>query len=789
MATRAGKGPAPVALRSAKRWSAMCRTLVIDSYSTGRRAVASSLCGGLLRWILALTMMVASPLAPGQAGLTVSPPNGTFSGVGGTLDFAVNAPAGTPWTATSNADWLTVVSGGSGTGPGTIRVTAETNETNLSRDARLSVGGFTVFLVQDPLFAVIRFLPDAITVPATGAQRSITVVVEPPNLAWQATTNVDWLTVITGRDVGSGQVNFVAAANTTNFDRVGEIQVLGRALTVTQPGSSASFTIAPASATVLFNGGGGQIAVTTQPEDTKWGAFALNPWISVLGNSFTGNAVVTYTVEQNPLGQPRQGGIRIADKLFTITQDANPDPLDPIDPTVPTSTFRLSSGVVRFSAIEGSTTEVSQSLGILSTDENVSFAVEVEGAPWLRARRTTGTTPDNIVFSADPTGLQEGRYFGTIRLRSTSNTAVLEIPAQLQVNPPPGTPPRPALRPSGLFFSRIVGQPVPESRSVRVGSDGQNLTVTLSTSLPVPWLQIASASDFSGTRVIAVIRNVNMLPGLYETEIIASSPNNLFTTVRIPVSYRVQMAPMGKPFISSAGIVHAASFEEGIATNTWISIFGTDLAKTTRTWSAADFQAGALPLSLDGVEVAVGGVKAAIAYVSPTQLNILAPKTDATGRKEIVVTVDGVPSDSGVVYFTDVLPAFFTFGPMSGKYAAALHLDAAPVGPADLFATGTPARPAKPGAVIQVFGSGFGLTNPPADPTRLLSSPASLIDFGDLQIRIGGQVATVGFAGLSGTGLNQFNVTVPTLAAGDHEIVATIGGLTTRTGVFIHVQP
>ncbi|MCU0228167.1 MAG: hypothetical protein MUF01_11055, partial [Bryobacterales bacterium] len=261
------------------------------------------------------------------------------------------------------------------------------------------------------------------------------------------------------------------------------------------------------------------------------------------------------------------------------------------------------------------------------------------------------------------------------------------------------------------------------------------------------------------------------------------------STLRIPVSYRVQMAPMGKPSISSAGIVHAASFEEGIASNTWISIFGTDLAKSTRTWGAADFTAGALPLILDGVEVTIGGAKAAIAFVSPSQINILAPNTNATGRKEIVVTVDGVPSDSGVVYFTDTLPAFFTFGPMNGKYAAALHLDAAPVGPAALFATGTPARPAKPGEVIQVFGSGFGLTNPPADPTRLLTTPASLIDFADLRIRVGGQLATVGFAGLSATGLNQFNVTVPTLPEGDHEIVATLGGITTRTGVFIHVKP
>lgn len=768
----------------------MCRNQMIDSLAVCWRSEAPVNMSGLLRWTLALLLLVALPATiHAQAGLTVFPPNGTFSGVGGTLDFQVTAPAGTAWTAVSSEGWLTVVAGSSGSGSGTVRLSAETNETNLSRTARLTVGTFVVYLVQDPLFAVIRFLPDAIAVPASGAQRSITVIVEPPNLAWQANSNVDWITVITGRDVGAGQVNFVVAANSSPATRVGEITVVGRSLTVTQTGSLASFTLSPAAANQPFSGGSGQVTVTAQPEDARWGAFSLSPWIRVSGNQFTGSGVVSYTADANPLGDIRQGSIRIADKLFTITQAANPDPATPTDPTAPSTTFRLSSGVVNLTSVVGSTLEISQSLGILSTGDNLNFTVEVEGAPWLRARRTSGVTPDNIIFTANPTGLAVGTYFGTIRLRSTSNTAVVELPARLRINLEPGTAPQPDFRPGGLFFSRVVGQPIPEPRAVQVGSAGQSLSTTLTLSVPVPWLQIASTSDPSGTRVIAVIRNVNMLPGLYETDILVSSPNNLFSSFRIPVSYRVQLAPMSKPSISSAGIVHAASFEEGIAGNTWISIFGTDLAKSTRTWTSADFSGGNLPLSLDGVEVTVGGVKAAISYVSPSQLNILAPAATSLGRKEIVVTVDGVSSESAVGYYSEVLPAFFTFGPMSGKYAAALHLDSAPVGPADLFASGTPARPAKPGEVIQVFGSGFGLTNPPADPTKLLTTPATLIDFLGLEIQVGGKVATVGFAGLSGTGLNQFNITVPALAAGDHEIVARIGNATTRTGVFLRVQP
>jgi uncharacterized protein (TIGR03437 family) len=57
-----------------------------------------------------------------------------------------------------------------------------------------------------------------------------------------------------------------------------------------------------------------------------------------------------------------------------------------------------------------------------------------------------------------------------------------------------------------------------------------------------------------------------------------------------------------------------------------------------------------------------------------------------------------------------------------------------------------------------------------------------------VQITIGGQSASVAYAGLTGSGLYQFNVTVPSLADGDAAVVATIGGVATHTGVSITVQ-
>jgi uncharacterized protein (TIGR03437 family) len=57
-----------------------------------------------------------------------------------------------------------------------------------------------------------------------------------------------------------------------------------------------------------------------------------------------------------------------------------------------------------------------------------------------------------------------------------------------------------------------------------------------------------------------------------------------------------------------------------------------------------------------------------------------------------------------------------------------------------------------------------------------------------VQMTIGGVAVTPSFAGLSASGLYQFNVTVPaSLPNGDAAVVATIGGVSSQTGLAITV--
>lgn len=737
-----------------------------------------------LALLTALFTVLAAIQATAQTDFTISPGNGTFTGVGGTITVSVSAPTGTAWSSSSNAPWLQAV--GSGNGPGAVQLQAESNDTNAVRTAQVTIGPAVFYAVQEPLFAVIQFLPEQITVQAAGGLRTITVLVQPANLRWQATSNAPWLTVITPPDVGSGTVSIAVATNTTSSQRSGTISILGKSLTVVQAaGTPATFGLAPAGVTIAKEGGAGTVNVTVNPQTANWTATSGAPWITVSPIQFTGNGIVNYAVEANPLTTSREGVIRLGSAIFTVTQAGNPDG----GTGTPGVTFSLSSGIVQFTVAEGSTTEISQSLAIGSTGEPLNFSIDVLDAPWLRARKTSGTTPTNVLFTANPTGLTRGTLVGTIRIRSTSNNAVVELPARIRVRPPAGTPEAVPVSPRSLYFSRISGQSLPPAQTVTLGRPGESLSATLSIPASAPWLQAVALSGTEGTTINVSLRNLNFLPGLYETAITVSSPANQFQSFQIPVAYRVQLAPTGAPYISSGGIVNGASFEQGAAINTWLSIFGTNLATTTRQWRTGDFVGGLLPTRLDGVEVTIGGKKAAIAYVSPGQLNVLPQAGIPMGGADVVVSVNGTLSEAARIYLTPTLPALFTFGPMGGKYAAALHLDNSPVGPIGLFTAAPLSTPAKPGEIIQVFATGFGATNPPVDPSRLFQGAASLVDKDLLKITIGGIPATVGFAGLSATGLNQFNVTVPSLAAGDHEILAELDGVFTRTGVFISVKP
>jgi uncharacterized protein (TIGR03437 family) len=229
-----------------------------------------------------------------------------------------------------------------------------------------------------------------------------------------------------------------------------------------------------------------------------------------------------------------------------------------------------------------------------------------------------------------------------------------------------------------------------------------------------------------------------------------------------------------------AKLVNGATFQTPLAPGAWLTIEGTNLAATIRPWNGADFVNGATPTHLDGVSVTIGGHPAAVSYVNPNQVNILAPPEVTLGASVPLVVSTPQGSATANVNIQAIAPGFFA----AGQYAVAQHGNYSLVGKAGLYPGSTPA---KSGETILLYGTGFGPAAPPPSALQSVSQPAPMVTTPSFQI--GGKPAQVAFAGLISLGLYQFNVTVPAgLPNGDALIVATDTGNPTQGGLYLTIQ-
>ena len=239
-------------------------------------------------------------------------------------------------------------------------------------------------------------------------------------------------------------------------------------------------------------------------------------------------------------------------------------------------------------------------------------------------------------------------------------------------------------------------------------------------------------------------------------------------------------------------VVNGASFQPGIEAGSWSTIFGTNLSDTTRIWNTStEIINGKLPTSLDGVSVMVNNKPAAIYFISSGQINFQSPDDASLGPVSVTVTNANGTSPAAIAQLQRDAPGFFMFDPQARKYVAALVANsdgsATFLGPPSLFGSSVTTRPAKPGEVLELYGTGFGPTNPAVPSGQVFVGAAP--DTDKVTVTIGGISAMVQFAGITGAGLYQLNVAVPsTLTPGDQKIVATVNSLRTPDGAYVTIS-
>jgi uncharacterized protein (TIGR03437 family) len=237
------------------------------------------------------------------------------------------------------------------------------------------------------------------------------------------------------------------------------------------------------------------------------------------------------------------------------------------------------------------------------------------------------------------------------------------------------------------------------------------------------------------------------------------------------------------PAITS--VVNGASFQPGVVANSWVTITGIGLAPKTDDWSNSIIN-GALPTSLDGVSVTMGGKPAYVYFISPGQLNVLAPDVPA-GPITVTVTTPSGTSANFATTASVYDPAFFLW---PGNQAVATRTDYSFAAKPGTFAGATTVA-AKPGDVIILWATGFGPTTPAAPGGVAVPSDKTYATATLPSISIGNIPATVAGAALASgsAGLYQIAITVPgSLTDGDWPVQATIGGVASAAGTVLSVH-
>jgi uncharacterized protein (TIGR03437 family) len=258
------------------------------------------------------------------------------------------------------------------------------------------------------------------------------------------------------------------------------------------------------------------------------------------------------------------------------------------------------------------------------------------------------------------------------------------------------------------------------------------------------------------------------------------SPAHQVTLAPFDAILLERQRPVAAPASRVTSVVSAASFQPAIASGGLVSIAGTSFGTSTKSWSHGSFPGPNLPVSINGISVTINGKKAYVEYVSPTEVKVIAPDDDTTGQVSVQVTTHQGASYPGTVLKQRLAPAFFTTQSGTTNYAVATHQDGTLVGP-----DGPTSRPAKPGELIKIHGTGFGATAPKTAASAVVTHSATLAL--PVTVTIGGVNAGVHWAGLVASGVYELEVNIPNVKSGDQAVWASMSGFQTPPNVFLPV--
>lgn len=245
----------------------------------------------------------------------------------------------------------------------------------------------------------------------------------------------------------------------------------------------------------------------------------------------------------------------------------------------------------------------------------------------------------------------------------------------------------------------------------------------------------------------------------------------------------VESGTITPPSLLASGVGSSASYIPGVVGGSWVTLIGANLSTVASDNWSNSIVGNTLPTTLDGVSVKIGGQNAYISYVSPSVVNVVAPSLPP-GPATLTITTPAGTTPPLTVNVAAQAPAFFLW---PGNQAVATRTDYSLAAKPGTFPSPTTA--AQPGQIITLWGTGFGATTPPADPS-IVTPVGTLYNCSPVTATLGATNVTVNSCVLTpdAAGLYQVTITLPTtIAAGDYPLTVMVNGATSAAGAILSI--
>lgn len=556
---------------------------------------------------------------PGQCVFTFTTSQASFSAAGGsgtiTIDASNNA---CERPASSTVPWITLLSGQTGTGDGSIQFTVAPNPSASPRNGAIQIGSQSVAIGQFGSACQYTLTPPQITVPVSGAAGSFAVAT---SCEWTPISNSAWLVITSGRTAttGAGTVSYAATANPEPHPRSGAIQIGNVLFIISQPAATCDISLQPQEISAASEGFTGAVNVYTLPS-CNWAAASTVDWI-VLSNpsSGIGDGTIAFQVLANATPRIRTGEVTIGNKVLRVTQAAAPcnAAVTPRALTIPASG---GNGTITIATNCDWSTSASAGWVRLGSpasgagNGSVSFSVSANTAP--ESRTATITIAAQAITITQPAA-----GCGALTLSAPSIT----LPAR-----------------GGMASVDVSGSPACEWSA----SSGD------------AWAQVSWASVAGSGRVsVAAPPNAT---GSERSGSVQISGQSL-RVIQPPIV--VRLAP--------GAVVNAASFAAGpVSPGLIVSVFGTGFETGSITTYQLTPDRTALTQVLAGTRLLFDGAAAPMIYTSDGQLNAIVPYAVA-GKTSTEVQVEflGVRSNALTIPVQAASPAIFPGAVLNQDYA------------------------------------------------------------------------------------------------------------------------